>query len=372
MPLHQSVKVMNRLISSILFLAVFVFCVSTGSGAVFTPRVEVVMGRFCMMNPRDSARRVNQKILGSNQMTRIQITPNANGTVNISCAFIMPGYSAWLEVVDGFGISAFWIDSKTRDYISFSQPLGNGGIQLETGQVTEEQQKELGNDLEKMPDVSKLQDSALTVWKAKNVWSLVFFLPPEGEEALRKVLMNSESQALDSLRKQFLNVLMLIQSRLETEEVTAQKTLQDLLEEGRRLIRDLDSDSFQTRRLADAKLRELGLVVILLAGEVDWSTLSPEAERRLSFIVQESNVVSNVDDALQLDVQGWLNSPRIWGAALKFGSNQQKKVAWEVLQKSFPDLYEKKLKAVELDLEADTNETQEKIQRIYEMVQEEQ
>ncbi len=363
---------MNRLISSILFFAVFVFCVNTGSGAFFTPRMEVVMGRFCMMNPRESGRSINQKLLGSNQKARVQMKPNANGTVNISCIFINLQYSAWLEVENGFGIEALWVDAKTRDYISFRQPLGNGEIQLEMGQLTEEQQKGLGEDLENVPDMTQLHDPAPTIWKAKTVWSLIFFLPPEGEEALKKVLMVSESQALDSLRKQFLRELMQTQSRLESKEAESQKTLKALLEEGKGLIRDLDSDSFQTRRLADAKLRDLGLVVILLAGETDWSALSPEAERRLMFIVQESNVISNVEDALQLDVQAWLNSPRIWGAALKFGSIPQKKVAWEVLKKNFPDLFEKKLKAVELDLEANPDENQEKIQRIYEMVQEAQ
>ena len=362
---------MNRLISSILFLAVFALCVNTGFGALFTPRVEVVMGRFCMMNPRESGRSINQKILGSTQKARIQLRPNVNGTVNISCAFLMPDYSAWLEVTEGFGIEAFWTDKKSGDYISFLQPLGNGEILLETGQLTEEQQKELVEDVEKTPEMSKFHGSAPTIWKAKNVWSLIFFLSPEGEEALRNVLMISGTQTLDSLRRVFLRELIQTQSRLDAEEASTQKTLNVLLEEGRALIRDLDSDSFQTRRLADAKLRELGLVVIMLAGETDWSALSPEAERRLMFIVQESNVVSKVEDALQLDVQGWLNSPRIWGAALKFGSNPQKKVAWEVLQKKFPDLFEKKLKSVDLDLEASPTENREKIQRIYEMVQEE-
>ena len=329
------------------------------------------MGRFCMMNPRESVRRINQKILGSNQKARIQMTPNTNGTVNISCAFIMPDYSAWLEVTEGFGVESFWTDTKTRDYISFHQPLGNGEIRLEMGQLTEEQQKELGNDLEKAPDMAQFHDSAPTIWKAKNVWSLIFFLPPEAEQALRKVLMNSETQALDSLRKEFLNELMLTQNRLDAEEASAQKSLNALLEEGKELIRQLDSDSFQTRRLADIKLREMGLVTIMLAGETDWSNLSPEAENRLALILQESNINLKAEESLQLDVHGWLASPRIWGAALKFGTISQKKAAWEVLEKKFPDLFEKKLKPVGLNLEESPEKNQDKIQKIFEMVQEE-
>lgn len=362
---------MKRFISSILFLAVFVFCVNTGSGAFFTPRVEVIMGRFCMMNSRESVRRVNQKMLGSTQKARVQVSPNANGTVNISCAFITQDYSSWLEVNNGFGIEAFWIDSKTRDYISFNQPLGNGEIQLETGQLTEEQQKELGNDLESVPEISRFHAPSPKIRKAKNAWEMVFFLPQEDEEILRKVLMNSESQFLDLLRKEFLRELLLAQSRVAEEETKGQKPFNVLLEEGRELIRKLDSDSFQTRRLADMKLRELGPVVILLADEIDRSTLSPEADYRLTFIIQDFNAVSKAEDSLQMFIQSWLSSPRIWGAALKFGTIPQKKEAWEVLKKNFPDLYEKKLKAVELDLEASPTENQEKLQRIYEMVQEE-
>lgn len=362
---------MNRYISSILFLAVLVFCVNNGFGAFFTPRVEVVMGRFCMKNPRESGRSINQKILGSNQKARVQMKPNANGTVNITCAFLMPNYSSWLEVIDGFGIQAFWIDSKTRDYISFSQPLGNGEIQLEMGQLTEEQQMELGNDVEKVPDLTQFHDATPTIWKAKSAWSLIFFLPKEGEDALQKVLMVAGTQTLNSLRKQFLRELLLTQSRLEEKEASTQKTLKTLLEEGRELIRELDSDSFQTRRLADAKLRDMGWVVIILAGETDWSTLSPEVERRLALIVQEANVLEDSEDLLQMDVQSWSNSPRIWAAAMKFGTIQQKKTAWEVLERKFPDLFEKKLKAVGLNWEENSTGNQDKIQKIFEMVQEE-
>lgn len=366
---------MNRLISSILFLAIFVFCVNTGLGAFFTPRVEVVMGRFCMMNPRESVRNLNQRYLLYNQKVRIQMKPNENGTVNISCAFLMPDYSSWLEVTEGFGIEAFWIDSKSRNYISFRQPLGNDEIQLETGQLTEEQQKELGDDVEKVPELARFHDSSPKIRKVKNAWELVFFLPPEEEKALRMVLQIQQSEALDSLRKKFLFELMQTRNRLEKAETKTSKPYNVLLEEGRKWIRDLDSDSFQIRRLADAKLRELGWVVIVLAGETDWSKLSPEAERRLSFIVQEINMHSEVEDLFQLDVQSWSNSPRIWAAALKYGTNSQKKTAWEVLEKKFPDLFEKKLRGIGLDLEAESaesTESQNKIQEIYETVQEEQ
>lgn len=363
---------MNRLISTILFLTVFTLCVNAGFGAFFTPRVEVVMGRFCMMNPRESGRNLNQRYLLYHQKVRIQMKPNENGTVNISCAFIMPDYSSWLEVTEGFGIEAFWIDTKNRDYISFHQPLGNGEIQLEMGQLTEEQQKELGDDVEKVPDLSRFHGSEPKVRKVKNAWELVFFLPPEEEKALRMALLIQQSQALDTLRKNFLFELTQNQNHLEEIETKTAKPLNLLLEEGRKWISDLDSDSFQTRRLADAKLRELGWVVIVLAGETDWSKLSPEAERRLSFIVQEIKVRGEVEDLFQLDVQSWSNSPKIWGAALKYGTDSQKKTAWEVLEKRFPALFDGKLRSIGLDLEAETSENQDKIQKIYETVQEEQ
>lgn len=368
---HKSTKVMNRSISSILFFVVFTLCVNTGFSAFFTPRVEVVMGRFCMMNPRESGRNLNQRYLLNQQKVRIQMQPNANGMLNLSCAFLMAGYSAWLEVKDGFEIEALWVDSKTRNYISFCQPSGNGNLQLETGVLSEEQQNELGEDVDKVPEISRFHGSSPKLRKAINAWEMVFFLPPEEEKALQQVLQIQQSQRLDSLRKKFLFELMQTQNHLEEEEARTQKPLNALLEEGRKYIRELDSDSFQTRRLAGAKLRDLGWAVITLASETDWSKLSPEAERQLSFIIQEIDQRGEFEDVIQLDVRGWSCSPRIWAAALKFGTNSQKKFAWKVLEKKFPDLFEKKLRSIGLDLEASPAEIQEKIEKIYETVQEE-
>ncbi len=142
-------------------------------------------------------------------------------------------------------------------------------------------------------------ESART-WKADNLWLLLLQCPDEYRTHLLPILTDQSIGlvmpfGLEALRD------ALVKSEVESSGAETWK----------RLVAQLNDDSFARREAADRALRAEGTAALAYLRELDLSKLAPEQQFRIAHMLRESDLTAEVDNPAQV-VSRLRNDPRTW------------------------------------------------------------
>lgn len=251
---------------------------------------------------------------------KFQMKNNPEKSVEFSLLVNTKTSSLRITCREGMEIRFFWIDTKSSRYVQFSQLPGKP-LRLEQGPLTDTlretylnqtDEKELNFEAKKTPEAE--------VFTAPTFWELVLCVPDSLLSGLQTVFRElSWSGGVKELQETIMASLV----RNADGELSMHEVLS--------WVQDLGDERYSVREKADRKLRELGNLLFVLAGKLDWNQLDAEQQMRLRRMLWQVDVLRGVE-SLDFFVVGWVQNPAIWRQVQKSENSEFRAIATEKLR----------------------------------------
>ncbi|MBQ2821345.1 MAG: hypothetical protein IJF17_07150 [Thermoguttaceae bacterium] len=318
---------------------------STAPYLVSKSRMEILLGKLCVMAPEGRLGQINLKSTGQTKFL-FSLKPDSTGIADFSYRYFNQNYFGWIECQNGFIIQEFWAELPTKKYLRYQQPANGQEIILEFGTLSEEMLKKIRNAGEN-ENWFEQSGQNVQIWKAHSFWEFLFFYSTECDEALSFLLSKHWENAnakISECRQNLLDTMLQnTQDRISRSDSQTFKprSRMEIQQKNQKLLNDLSSEDFTVRRNADLALRQLGAEIFFLAGECDWKKFSPETQFRLNRILSDAeNDFSLEEKSLDWDSRYLVDFPQMWLGVLEFGTVEQKQFALRLLSENADTFFE--------------------------------